>query len=360
MKPATQQRVLIVRLGSMGDVLHALPAVATLHESFPDWEMDWLVERRWRPLLVGNPCIARVVEADTASWRRNLLSLDAWNGFRKLVQELRDRSYDCAIDFQGLLKSAAACALSGARAVLGFDQPWLKEPAAAIFYTHRVAVAAVHVVDANLELARVLGAARKVMRFPLPEGDPSALPASLPEGDIAVLNPGAGWGSKRWSAERTGWLADLLEDEFGLPVVLNSGPGEEALAEEVRAACRRARPLIYSGDIPGLIALLRRARLMVGPDTGPLHLASALGVPVVGLFGPTDPARNGPCGAASVCLRAPGAVTSYRHSAGPAAEMDRIRPEEVAEAVRRLLGDRSTPAADSTEAVPSVPSGAIN
>ena len=159
----------MVRFGSMGDILHALPVLSTLKENFPHWEMDWLVESRWRALLEGNPYLSRILEFDTLAWRTHPLSPDTWGCLRKAVQALRERRYDCAVDLQGALKSAIACYVSEAREVIGFETPWLKEPAGAVLYTRRVQPTAVHIVDANLALAAALGARQTVIRFPLPE-----------------------------------------------------------------------------------------------------------------------------------------------------------------------------------------------
>ena len=321
----------------MGDIIHSLPVLATLKENFPEWEIDWLIEKRWRELLEGNRYLSRIVEVDTLKWRKHPLSPDIWNSLRETVATLKDRRYDCAMDLQGAVKSAVACAFAGASEVIGFEKPWLKEPACAVLYTRRVSAAAVHVVDANLALASALGATSTVIQFPLPEGDTSSLPPELPQDGLAVLNPGAGWRSKCWPPENYAVLSDALQEEFSLPVVLNVGPGEESLAREVQNACRLANPQLYFGNLTGLIGLLRRSRLMVGPDTGPLHLAAALGVPTVGLYGPTDPGRNGPYGRRYKSIRPQDAQTSYQHSQAEVSSMRRIRPEEVLKAIREIL-----------------------
>ncbi len=331
------RRLLLVRLGSMGDVLHALPALATLKRSFPRWEVDWLVESRWRPLLEGNPYLRRIVEVNTLAWRAAPLTRWVWESLGNVMRELRERRYDFALDLQGALKSAVACRLSGARAVIGFERPWLREPGASVFYTQRVQPRAVHVVEANLALVASLGARDVAMEFPLPLGDERQLPPELLQESVAVVNPGAGWRAKQWSVEGYAQLCDAFAETYSLPVALNCGPGEESLAEQVQRACRHSRPVIYSGTLPGLIALLRRARILVAPDTGPLHLAAALGVPTVGLFGPTDPHRNGPYGNPHVVLRPADALTSHNHSAEPGV-MDKISAAEVVQAVRDLLG----------------------
>ncbi|MBI2815476.1 MAG: lipopolysaccharide heptosyltransferase I [Acidobacteria bacterium] len=339
MNPA-RKRILVVRLGSMGDIIHALPVSAALKETFPDWEIDWLVERRWRDLLIENPQLSDVIEVDTLLWRTQPLSGSVWTAARNALAQLRERCYDYALDLQGAIKSAVFCGLSGAKEIIGFDRPWLKEPACATLYNRTVRVNAVHIVEANLALAAALGAEVSNVRFALPEGDATSLP-SIPSEGFAVLNPGAGWRSKCWPPDHYAAVADALLEEFSMQTVLNCGPGEEVLAKEVRDRCRIASPVTYMGDLGGLIALLRRTRLMVGPDTGPIHLAAALGVATVGLFGPTDPVRNGPYGKLHRSLRAEGAATSYRHTSEEASVMRSIHPEQVLEAVRELLQEQS-------------------
>jgi heptosyltransferase-1 len=341
------KHVLLVRLGSMGDVLHGLPTLATLKQNFPAWKIDWLVEWRWSELLHGNPYLARVIEFDTLSWRRDPFSTATLKEFREAVSHLREESYDYAVDLQGAVKSAVACRLSGAAQVIGLDRPWLREPVASVLYSRRVPCNAAHIVEANLALAAALGARQAAIEFPLPSGDDNALPLELRADELAVINPGAGWAAKRWPTSSYAQVCDDLDEHFGIPVIINCGPGESTPAEEVRAKCRRAQPRIFSGSVAGLIALLRRARLMIGPDTGPLHLAAALGVPTVAMYGPTDPRRNGPYGNAHRTLRSEHAVTSHRRSRKPSGQMEQIRPSHVMEAARELLDYRNAASANS-------------
>ncbi len=334
-----RRRILIVRLGSMGDILHSLPVLASLEESFPTWEVDWLVEPRWGPLLEGIPYVSRIVHLDTLGWRKEPLSADTWRSMRDALGGLQERGYALALDLQASIKSAVACYLSGAREILGLESPWLKEPSCGVFYTRRVAATGtIHMVETNLALATALGARSGPVRFPLPPGNPALLPPGLSHDGWAVINPGAGWRSKIWPAERYAQVCDNLAQEHSLPVVLNCGPGEEDLGRRVTLACQYSHPCIYSGEIPGLIALLRRSRLMVGPDTGPVHLAAALGVPTVGLFGPTDPCRNGPYGPRQKSLRPNGALTSHSRSAISADIMAQIQTEQVLHAIQDVLG----------------------
>ena len=387
-------RILLVRFGAMGDIIHALPAAAALRLAYPHARLDWLVETRWRALLesgrdgTSRPAVDgegavstrapqpesndrslpvaapldHVISLDTFALRRNFSSMDSWSTLCALVKQLRNARYDMAVDLQGAIKSALACKLSGAARVFGFArngdfaQPWLREQAASFFYTRDVESGARHIVDANLDLAEAVIASshrtqavqpgrpesnafdappRRVV-FPLPLGDTDLLPPEISTSGFAVMNPGAGWRSKQWSAASFAAVCDALISQRDIPTVLNCGPGERELSEQVQAACATARPIIFRGEIPALIALLRRARLMIGPDTGPLHLAAALGVPTVGLYGPTDPARNGPYGMSVHCLRVAEARTSYKHGEPPDGSMDAITPAMVLAAIQEL------------------------
>jgi heptosyltransferase-1 len=230
-----------------------------------------------------------------------------------------------------------ACRASNAAQIIGFDGAWLREPGASVFYTRRVPCDAVHAVDASRELAGALGAKRSVAAFPLPPGDERELSPELLESEFAVINPAAGWPAKQWTATGYAALCDMLNRDFGLDVVLNCGPGEQRLSEKVRAVCKSSKPQIFSGSLAGLIALLRRARLMVGPDTGPVHMAAALGVPTLGLYGPTDPRRNGPYGERVRTLRIDDAQTSHSRLGSGDSSMQRLATEVVLAAVPDLL-----------------------
>lgn len=342
-------RILLVRFGAMGDIIHALPAAGAIRVAFPGAAIDWLVEPRWQGLLLGTrmgsrPLLDRVITLDTFALRKSVLSTTSRQTLRALVRQLRASRYDTAVDLQGAIKSALACKLSGASRILGFAAPWIREGAAGLLYSRSISSPARHIVEANLDLAAALTgqpANHADISFPLPEGDPAALPDNLPQQDFAVMNPGAGWRSKQWPPACFAAVCDELQLRHGLPTILNCGPGEQALAAQVRSGCQHAAPAVFSGEIPALIALLRHSRLMVGPDTGPLHLAAALGVPTVGIFGPTDPARNGPYGPAVRSLRAPGARTSHKHDADPDGSMQAITPAQVLAAVDELLHEQA-------------------
>ena len=280
-------RLLVVRLGSLGDLVHALPAVAAIRRAHPAAAIDWLVDAVHRDFLALVPVITGIITLEGRS-------AAAWLAARRA---LRAREYDVAIDFQGLLKSAALARLSGATRVLGFDRAALRERVAAPFYRERVDVGERgHVIHKNLRLAGAVGARTDVLEFPIGPVE-SAIAAEtrarFPRG-YALINPGAAWPNKRWPAERFGAVADLLQRRFDLPSVVMWGPGEAALADAVVAASNGAAVAALRTNLPDLVAMARHARFIVSGDTGPLHIATAVGVPAVALFGPTNPARNGP------------------------------------------------------------------
>ena len=314
-------RILLVRMGAMGDIMHTLPAAASLRYSFPDAEIDWLVEERWAPLLEENPDLTAVYRVRSRDWRH----------VREVLGKLRGRSYDMALDFQGLIKSGLLAALSGSREILGFQMAALREKLASVFYDQQVAAAGTHVVEMNLSLARAAGAALERLAFPLPHA--AELP--LPERFFAV-SPSAGWEAKRWPAESFAELIRRAEQELQLPAVINCGPGEEALAQRIVRLARPAEPCVIQGGIRDLVAMARRASAFVAGDTGPLHVAAAAGTPVVAIFGPTSPERNGPYSTRARVLRAPGIVTTYARSEDASA-IARISVEEVFQALAEVL-----------------------
>lgn len=296
-------RILVIRLSSIGDIVHTLPAVAALAESLPEAEIAWAVERRYAELLEGNPHVPRVVPLDTLGWRKRWTSAGTPREIAGELGELRGFRADLAIDFQGLIKSAVLARLSGAPRRVGFGGQWLRESLARAFYTESVeARGRCHVVEENLALVERVGArpvARQHWRFPLPVSDEAAgrvkeRLARLGIERFLVINPGGGWMSKRWAPERYAELIGELEHQARYTPLVTGSPAEEPTIREIleRAQARRAQ--YYPSTVSEYIALIRRASLFVGGDTGPLHLAVAVGTPIVAIYGPTNPARNGP------------------------------------------------------------------
>lgn len=284
-------RILVVRMGAMGDVIHALPAVASLKHSFPRSHVTWVIRPRWAPLLEGNPFIDEIVPLERTP-----------RGIAEAARALRSRRFDFAVDFQGLLQSALVATVARANRIVGFHQSQAPEALAALFYSNTVVTNSVHIVDRNLELAAAAGAAAMVRVFPLPPGRPEG---TLPDGKFVLASPLAGWGSKQWPLEMFEEVARTLE----MPLVVNGAPDAAATLARIRGAH------VHLSGLAGLIDATRRAHAVIGVDSGPMHLAAALGKPGVAIFGPTDPARNGPYGGSLRVLRSPCAVTTYKRRA---------------------------------------------
>jgi len=318
---STGPRIMVVRLGSMGDVIHALPAVASLKHSLPGSHLTWLVEAQWAPLLERNPYVDRIAileRRNPGAWMRN------W-------RKLRTERFDFAVDFQGLVKSALAASMSRPERIFGFHQSQVRERPAALFYSNRTAARAAHVVDRNLELAADAGAVSILRTFPLPDGAPEG---DLPDTPFVLASPLAGWRAKQWPLAFYSRLATRLERELELALVLN-GPPEAGEFASIPAA------VPHHSSVAGLIHATRRAAAVLGVDSGPMHLAAALGKPGVAIFGPTDPARNGPYGDSIEVLRSPRAATSYKRLSMIDPSMREIDPDRVFEALKLQLARRS-------------------
>lgn len=343
------ESLLVVRLGAMGDIIHTLPAVAALREAFPHATLGWLVEERWAELLCTlryprsgrrspqRPLVDRVHSVNTAEWRRTLFSFNTWQQMAVGLSELRGVRYDAAIDFQGAIRSALLARWSGAPVVYGSVQP--RENAASMWYTRQVLASGTHVVEQALALAQAViqhPASDAQLTLPIdPDAEQKVAALAANGHAFAILNPGAGWGAKQWPAERYGAVARELEKN-DMQSLVNYGPGEEGLAAAVEAASEGTARRV-SCSVSELIALTRRARLFIGGDTGPMHLAAALKIPVVAIFGPTNPARNGPFGTRSVVLRSANSSTSHARRREPEQGLLEITPEEVVSAARQVL-----------------------
>jgi heptosyltransferase-1 len=309
-------RILVVRLGAMGDVIHALPAVATLRRSFPQAHLAWAIEPRWQPLITG--AVDEVLPLN----RRDFASV------RAAVGQMRKQGFDLAIDMQGLIKSAVVARFSGATRIAGYAYPLLRERLAGLLYTERHNTTATHIVDRHVALANACGALQTCREFRLPLGKPEG---ALPENGFVLSSPFAGWSSKEWPLEHYAELANLLRDRLGCALVLNGHAKVEPLLRQVPGT------IPHISSIEGLIDATRRARAVIGLDSGPLHLAAALRKPGVAIFGPTDPARNGPYGGSLRVLRDPAAITSYKRRDTIDPSMRAITPRMVIDALEETL-----------------------
>jgi heptosyltransferase I len=345
------QRILIVRLSSMGDVIHALPAAVMLREAFPQATIGWVIEERWSELLCAlstprsgarstqRPLVDVIHAVSLKQWRSSILSNQTWERIAAGLSDLRSLRYQVAVDLQGAARSAILARWSGAPVVSGATQP--RENLASMWYSRKVITKRRHVVEQYAELAEaVIGHSLPIPNAILP-CDPIAeevveqrLRAAGIQ-DFTILNPGAGWGAKQWPAQRYGEVAEALS-HHGIRPILNYGPREENLAQTAEAASGgAARTMSFS--VGELVALMRRARLFIGGDTGPMHLAAALHIPVVALFGPTDPARNGPFRTTSIVLRNPNSANTLTHRMQPDKGLLAISTDEVVASAMQLL-----------------------
>jgi heptosyltransferase I len=343
-------RILIVKLGSIGDIVHTLPALAALRQGFPDAEISWVVERNLSEILRDNPLLDRLIEVDTKALRRGLMSGETLRAPRQQLRRLRASAFDVALDFQGLLKSASIARLSGARRVFGYSRAGLREPASSIFLSKRISVPRqVHVIRKGLLLVEGALGIRVPLEadrfsFPITVGDADEAAANeaatAASGKYAILNPGGGWPTKLWSANRFGKLADALWSTYGLTSLVTYGPGEESLAGAVRQSSETGKARPVSLSLKAFYSLAKTAQVYVGGDTGPTHLAIAAGAPIVGLFGPTEWWRNGSPRPDDVCVERNDIdcrVDCHRRSCSKWICMD-IEVERVVRAVEKRLG----------------------
>lgn len=328
-----EKRFLVVRMSALGDIIHTLPAVHALRQSFPGATIDWLVDEKWATILAGNRDINHVIAMNRNSWRNVIAA----------IGRLRRARYDAAIDFQSLYRSAIIARLSGAPQQVGFDAKYSREGGAALFYTQHVSPLRKHKIEHNLELVESLGARTEGVCFRLVDDAQAAneverILRARGIGEYFVLSPGGGWVSKCWPAERYGELHRALAERYGWRGVISFGSGERELADSVRRAANSPEPLAELFNLKQLVPLLRRAKLVIAGDTGPLHLASALGTPVIGLYGPTDPERNGPYSADDIVVRkASAGDTTYKRGRVFSASMLAITVDDVLEAVERRM-----------------------
>ena len=329
----------------MGDILHALPGVAALRQAHPQWYLGWAVEPRWQALLRSDdemPLVNRTHLVKAKDWARSPLRAQTLRELGHLRQELQAERYDVCIDLQGAVRSALTGRLAAAPRMIGEDHP--REWAARWLFGERVQTQGVHVIEQAVEVcAAAAGEPLAPILPPLPVSREAELWADevlrgAGRRPVILLSPGAGWGAKRWPAERYGAVARDLERQ-GCMVLVNAGPQEQSIsAEVVRASGGVAQAPEFT--LERLIALTRRVCLVIAGDTGPLHLACALGKPVVGIYGPTDPSRNGPFGVPFRVLRHPESKRDHTRHAEPEAGLLTITPDEVVAAAMDLLREK--------------------
>jgi lipopolysaccharide heptosyltransferase I len=303
-------QILFVKLSSIGDIVHTLPTLAAVKTALPTAEISWVVEKSSAEILRGNPMIKNLIELDTRSLRGGKVIEEILLDASRQMRELRKYSFDAALDFQGLLKSATITKLSKAKRRYGFDKSNLREPASRFLLTEKVEIPPkIHVIRKNLILAE------KALNIPVPTDDfefpifsddahqaeAEKIVAETSE-NFAILNPAGGWTTKLWHAEKFGALADKLWIENGLVSVVTTAPNEKNLAQKVLQNSKSGKVYLAEPSLKGFYELAKRARIYVGGDTGPTHLAVAATCPVVGIFGPTEWWRNGSPRPADICV----------------------------------------------------------
>jgi heptosyltransferase-1 len=336
-----EPRFLVVRLGSLGDIIHTFPAVAALRESFPAAHIVWLTHPRWAFLVQSSHLASEIWTVET----RALSSL------REALRRMRQISWSAAIDYQGLWKSALLPFLGGVTLRIGFSSDTIREFGVPVLYTERVITSKAHIAEQNGELSLHAGAQRGAapVNLQIPQEDQAEVCSRLREQSLdryVVLSPGGGWRSKCWPADRFGALCRKLRKSLQLRCVVNVGPGDDDLAAALVGASGDAAPFVYRSNLGELMALLHGSACVVAGDTGPLHLAAALGTRTVALFGPTDPARNGPyrSGEAQrnehkdIVLRAAGVRTTHKRGPQSHPSMLALNVNEVFDAVCRCTG----------------------
>jgi len=331
----------------MGDVLHALPAAAALRSTWPDCSISWVIEPRWSPLLraicgsAAKPVVDEIFPAETRRWKQRPLSTGTLTEIAGLRRRLREGRFDLCVDMQGSIRSAVIGRMAAAGEFCGPAEP--REAPARWLYQRRLPVTAMHVVEQGCELlskAVGMNLLPAEIDFPFDGEAQRSCEAELSgiweSGRYALLCPTAGWGAKQWPAERFGAVARELHRR-GVPVVINAAGSADPVAETVVEASGGCATK-FAGDIPQLIELTRRAAIVIAGDTGPLHLAAAMRRPVVALFGPTDPARNGPYKTVARVLRHGGERRDHRRLAEPEAGLLEITVDEVVAAAEELQG----------------------
>jgi heptosyltransferase-1 len=344
------EKILIVRLSAMGDLINSLPVAAALRKAMPAAIIDWAVEERWAELLCAlgtahdsrrspqKPLVDTIYTVNTRRWRDHPFAKRTRDDIFALRRRIREAEYSRVIDVQGAIRSAVIARFSKSARIVGFEKP--REPQAKCLFSERVPARGTHIIEQNVSLTGL----------PVPAADTEMLPHDPAAekwrdevlqrrlGDrtrYAVLSPGAGWGAKEWAPERYGEVAGMLAKD-GIVSLVNCGPKEVDLAKTVEAASGgSAQPI--SCTISQLVALLRKASLFVGGDTGPMHLANLIQVPLVAVFGPTNPARNGPFYPPFEVVRHESSATDYSHKSTEHEGLANTTAAEVYEAARRIL-----------------------
>jgi len=289
-------KILIVKPSSLGDIVHSLPVLNALSKTFPDAVIDWVIAHGFEGLLEGHPMIRKLWIIRKDNWKKIRNVRETVQSISVLFKQLKGEQYDVVIDLQGLLRSGLIASATASPMRIGLKEA---REGSRVFYTHTVEGGKNgHAVDRYLKIAGFLGCDISDVRFPLPPTGQTSFP-QVPE-KYAVLVPGARWGTKLWPAEEFGKLASALP----MTTLVIGGRADTDIANVVVSLSGgKARSLAGETDIKDLIEILRRAQFVVSNDSGPMHIAAALAIPVFAIFGPTDPRKTGPYGGGHTIIR---------------------------------------------------------
>jgi heptosyltransferase-1 len=332
---AIPQKILIVKPSSLGDVVHSLPFLNALRERFPRAEIHWVIAKGFEDLLTGHSMVKKIWIINKDIWKKLSQISSSFNEIRILLRKLRKERYDIVIDLQGLLRSGVITRATGSPVRIGFEEA---REGSRLFYTYKVEGGKdIHAVDRYLKIAAFLGCDITGVCFPLPLYTDLSLITrySLPSDDYAVMVPGARWKTKRWSPEKFGELASLLP----IRTLIVGGKGDKGIVKEILASSSgKSVSLVGETDLKGLIEIIRGARFMVSNDSGPMHIAAGLGIPVFAIFGPTDPIRTGPYGKGHTVIRKDiSCAPCFKKKCDDMKCMKGLSVEKVYEVIKRKL-----------------------
>tara|TARA_B100000686_G_scaffold348528_1_gene439795 strand:- start:516 stop:1568 length:1053 start_codon:yes stop_codon:yes gene_type:complete len=345
---SSPKNILILKLGSLGDIVHALPVARTLRTNFPEARISWLVEDGAKDILYQNPDLDELIVVRLKYWRKNL-NQSSFHEAGTAVRELRSKKFDTVLDLQGLIKSGVLSALSGSPRRIGFHRKDCREWLNVFFTNDRASYLGNnnHIVEKNLALLKQLGISNYNYEFPISVQEESEeyiekfflSHPQINEKFIVAVNPGAGFISKRWSLKRFSKVADRISSELDCNILLTWGPGEEDQIEAISNNMTQPHWIAPTTTVQQSLALYKRLKLFIGCDTGPLHLCSALETPTISIFGPTDPARNGAYGKGHQAMFKVLPCSFCHKRVCPTQNecMDAVQPDEVFEAARKSL-----------------------
>lgn len=301
-------RVLIIKTSALGDIVHALPVLDFLHKAAPGIEIDWVVEERFADILSGNPLISQLFTVDTKKWRRSLLSPSTWRAIFSLKSQLIARHYSIAFDIQGNIKSGLITKYSGCSRRYGFDEDAVREAANLRFTTNQVPLRKLdyHVTDRSLRVVTVpfgkdyagMQLATDIATSAADDQAAEFFLSTLLDGLVFLFHPGTTWKTKLW--DEKGWVGlgkELIELFPDATIIVSwGGEQEKRVAEAIANGIGRQTKLLPQLSIKEFTAVIKKVDLMFGGDTGPIHIAAAVGTPTVSFYRATDGSRNGPRG----------------------------------------------------------------